>query len=61
MKFIVSVAIDGRLDVDVEAKDWEEARQKACLEAGNLDLNRIEFINVSAVNAEREDGVFKDY
>jgi hypothetical protein len=59
MKYNVSLAIDGRIDVQVEADNFEEARSKASLDG--VDLNDMDIINCSAVNAEDENGVFKDY
>lgn len=61
MKYNVSVAIDGRIDVEVEASSFEEAREKARYEVGNSDWNRMELVNVSAVNAENENEEFIDY
>lgn len=61
MKYVVSVAVDGRVDVEVDAKNFEEAKEKACEEVGCIDFNRLEFIEWKAVNAEDENGVFKDY
>jgi len=61
MKYIVSVKIDGRLDVEVEADSFEEARREAEFEAGNCDWNRVECVDIEAVNAEDETGKFIDY
>lgn len=61
MKYIVSVAIDGRIDVEVEANNFEEAKLKAVFEAGNTDWNRMELVNCNSVNAEDENGEFIDY
>ena len=61
MKYTVSVAIDGRIDVEVEANSFEEARQLAVYEVGNTDWNKMEFVNCAAVNAEDENGKFVDY
>lgn len=61
MKYIVSVAIDGRIDVEVDADSFEEAKYKAVLQAGDSDWNRIELVNCNPVNAEDENGIFKDY
>ena len=44
-----------------EKFDFEEAKEKACEEVGYIDFNRLEFIEWKAVNAEDENGVFKDY
>lgn len=61
MKYIVSVAIDGRIDVEVEADSFEEARKEAEWAVGNCDWNTMECISCDAVNAEDENGTFKDY
>ena len=61
MKYIVSVAVNGRVDVEVDAENFEEAKEKACQEVCDIDFNRLEFIEWEAVNAENENGVFKDY
>ena len=61
MKYIVSVKIDGRLDVEVNADSFEQARYMAELEAGNCDWNRIEAVDIESVNAEDETGTFIDY
>lgn len=61
MKYIVSVAIEGRIDVEVEADDIEEARQKAIHEAGNTDWNCMDLVDCTPVNAEDEHGVLIDY
>lgn len=34
MKYMVSVAIDGRIDVEVEANSFEEAKERAPFETG---------------------------
>lgn len=61
MKYIVNVAIDGRIDVEVEANSFEEAQWKAVFEAGNTDWNRMELVSCNSVNAEDENGEFVDY
>ena len=61
MKYIVSVAIDGRIDVEVEADSFEKAEYLAILEAGNTDWNRMELVSCKSVNAEDENGTFIDY
>lgn len=61
MKYTVSVAIDGRIDVEVEADSFEEAKENARYEFGNCDWNMMELVDAHAVNAEDENGVFVDY
>lgn len=61
MKYTVRIAIDGRIDVDVEAKDFEEARRKALDAVCLADLNGMDFNEYHAIYAKREDRVAKDY
>lgn len=61
MKYIVSVKINGRIDVEVDTDSFEEAKWLAEMEAGNCDWNRIEAVDIEAVNAEDETGKFIDY
>lgn len=61
MKYMVSVAIDGRIDVEIEANSFEEAKQLAVYEVWNEDWNRMEMININPVNAEDKNGNFIDY
>lgn len=61
MKYYVSCAIEGRIDVEVEAENLEEAAHKARIEAGNTNWNAMDFVDISAVNAEDENGNFHDY
>lgn len=61
MKYMVSVAIDGRIDVEVEADSFEKAAYLAILKAGYVDWNRMELVNCKSVNAEDENGTFIDY
>ena len=61
MKYIVSVAIEGRIDVEVEANSFEEARDSAVWGVGNEDWNCMDLVNVKSVNAEDENGKFVDY
>ena len=61
MKYIVSIAVDGRIDVEVEADSFEDAKAKACAEVCDLNFGNLECIEWNAVNAEDENCVFKDY
>lgn len=60
-KYVVSVKIDGRLDVEVDAESFEAAKELAVLNAGEQDWNRIEAVDIEAVNAEDENGEFRDF
>jgi len=62
MKYYVSIAAECRLDVCVEAASFEEAKKKAEAEVCESDFGEVtEVIGWHAVNAEREDGMFRDY
>lgn len=61
MKYTVSIAIDGRVDVEVEANNFEEAKTKACAEIPDIDFGKLECVSWAAVNAEDENGNFVDY
>jgi len=61
MKYIVSVAFDGRMDVEVEANNVYIAKEKALFAASDADFNTIDVITLSAVNATDEEGNLIDY
>ena len=61
MKFYVSIAIDGRYEAEVDAENFEDAKNKAINKYIDADFGELECINCKPVNAEREDGEFKDY
>lgn len=61
MKYYVSIAVDGRVEVEVEASSFEEAKEKACEELYEVNLGVLDCIEWSAVNAEDENGNFVDY
>lgn len=61
MKYTVSIAVDGRIDVEVEADSFEDAKDKAIEAFRDVDLSKMEVVGGEAVNAEDENGEFKDY
>ena len=61
MKFYVSIAIDGRYEIEVDSENFEDAKNKAINKYIDADFGELECINCKPVNAEREDGEFKDY
>ena len=61
MKYIVSIAVNGRLSVEVEANSFEEAHDLAIDEVCDINMGELECIDWSAVNAEDESGKFVDY
>ena len=62
MKYTVSMAVDGRIDVEVEADTPEEAFEKADAAFATADLTNIEIVGRNPVNCSDEDGnLVKDY
>lgn len=61
MKFYVSIAIDGRYEAEVDAENFKNAKEKAIKKYIDADFSELECINCKHINAEREDGEFKDY
>lgn len=61
MKYTVSIAVDGRIDIDVEADSFEQAKDKAIDAFRDADLAQMEVVGGQAVNAEAETGEFRDY
>ncbi len=61
MKYNVSVAVDSRIDVEVEASSFEEAKELAEEKAQDMDLNCVTYCEFSAVNATDENERFYDY
>lgn len=60
-EYVVSVAVDGRVDVKVKAKSFTEAKEKASMAVCDADFGELECIDWKCVNAERNDGEFMDY
>lgn len=61
MKYTVSIAIDGRIDIEVEAASFNEAFSKANAELMFTSLKDMEVVGSIPVYAQREDGAEKDY
>lgn len=61
MKYTVSIAIDGRIDINVEAVSFTEAFAKARDELAFTSLKNMDIIGFIPVYAQREDGEQKDY
>ena len=61
MKYYVSIAVDGRVCIEVEADNFNEARDKANDTLCEINLGQLECIEWHAVNAEDENGKFVDY
>lgn len=58
-KYTVSLSLDCRVDVEVEADSFEEAFEKAG--EAKYDWNKVEVVGDGIVNATDEKGVLKDY
>lgn len=50
-KYIVSLAVDGRVNVEVEAETPEQAMELACDGGATFESGDIEVIDYKAVNA----------
>lgn len=61
MQYTVSIAIDGRIDVQVEADSFEEAELVALGEVWYCDFSTMDIIDTNAVRAEDENGNSFDY
>lgn len=65
MKYTVSMAVDGRIDIEVEAENPDEAREKAIEKFQTSDINfnkDMEIVDTNPVNCSDEDGnLVKDY
>ena len=62
MKYTVSMKIDARLDVEVEADSFEEAFEKAQGDVCVADTTDMEWVGTEPVNATRaSDDVMADY
>ena len=61
-KYTVSMAVDGRIDVEVEADTPDEAFDKAVEAFMEVDLKRMEVVDSHPVNCYDEKGeIVKDY
>lgn len=58
-KYTVSLALDCRVDVEVEADSFAEAFEKAGSEV--YDRNKVEVVGDKPVNATDENGNMEDY
>lgn len=61
MKYFVTLAIDGRLEIEVEAENFNDAKEKAYSKVRDINLGSITDADWTAVNAEDENGEFVDY
>ena len=61
MKYIVGIAVDGSVYIEVEADSFDEARDKANDMMCEIDFGQLEDINWNVVNAEDDNRKFKKY
>ena len=59
MKYTISIAIDGRIDAEVDAVSFEGAKNKVNL--NDVNLANMDIVGYNGVNATDENGVFIDY
>lgn len=61
-KYIVSMAVDGRIDVEVEAESTKEAFRAAEVAFMDADMKDLDVIDSKPVNVSDEDGnLLEDY
>lgn len=58
-KYTVSLALDCRVDMEVEADSFDEAFEKA--KSRTYDWNKVEVVGNKPVNATDENGNMEDY
>ncbi len=62
MKYTISMKVDGRVDMEVEADSLEEAFEIArCEGPSTKEMKKMEVIDTSPVNATDENGELHDY
>lgn len=58
MKYVVTMAVDGRYTCEVEAASIEEAKEQASKAFFDADFGDLEDIDAECVNVENEEGDF---
>lgn len=61
MQYIVSMAVESRISIEVEADNFMDAQEAALGKFVSSDLRRMKVVGFHAVNAESETGKFQDY
>lgn len=56
MKYIVHMAVDGRIDLEVEAENPGAAYAEALNDFFDADLSRMEVVDARPVHCEDEEG-----
>lgn len=61
MKYYVTLAVDTRINIEVEANNLEEAEVKAQEEFMEIDIGDLNYADSFVVSVEDENGVFVEY
>lgn len=61
MKYYVTLAVDTRINIEVEANNLEEAEVKAQEEFMEVDIGDLNYADSFVVSVEDENGVFVEY
>lgn len=61
MKCVVSIAVEGRVDIEVDVDSIDDAQEAALEEFASANLNSMDVVSFHAVNVESETGEFRDY
>lgn len=62
MKYTVRMAVDCRVDIEVEANSTEEAFEKAKEEFMDVEIgDNLEFVDARPVNCTSDEGELTDY
>ena len=61
MKYYVTLAVDTRRNIEVEANNLEEAEVKAQEEFMEVDIGDLNYADSFVVSVEDENGVFVEY
>lgn len=61
MKYYVTLAVDTRINIEVEANNLEEAEVKAQEEFMEVDIGDLDYADSFVVSVEDENGVFVEY
>lgn len=61
MKYYVTLAVDTRINIEVEANNLEEAEAKAQEEFMEVDIGDLNYADSFVVSVEDENGVFVEH
>lgn len=61
MKYIVTMRVEGRIDIEVQANSADEAFEKARGRFADADLSKMDLVDGEPVNCTDEDSVTTDY